>query len=107
MDLEHRSAAFPDAIQIVDLYHARQHLWELAAKLYPNDAPRQRRWMMTKQDKLDNVKWKAWSPHCALWLLPIRSWQSRSAPKRTILRRIPNACAISSFAGRNCSSAPV
>jgi len=47
---------FPDAIQIVDLYHARQHLWELAAKLYPNDAPRQRRWMMTKQDKLDNGK---------------------------------------------------
>src|SRR5439155_26855256 len=38
------------------LYHARQHLWELAAKLYPNDAPRQRRWMMTKQDKLDNGK---------------------------------------------------
>ncbi len=47
---------FPDAIQIVDLYHARQHLWELAAKLYPNDSPRQRRWMMIKQDKLDNGK---------------------------------------------------
>ncbi len=47
---------FPDAIQIVDLYHARQHLWELAAKLYLNDAPRQRRWMMTKQDKLDHGK---------------------------------------------------
>ena len=29
---------FPGAIQIVDLYHARQHLWELARKLYPNDA---------------------------------------------------------------------
>jgi hypothetical protein len=47
---------FPDATQIVDLYHARQHLWELAAKLYPNDSPHQRRWMMTKQDKLDNGK---------------------------------------------------
>jgi len=45
---------FPDAIQIVDLYHARQHLWELAAKLYPNDSPRQHRWVMTRQDKLDN-----------------------------------------------------
>ena len=33
---------FPDAIQIGDRYHARQHLWELAAKLYPNDSPRQR-----------------------------------------------------------------
>jgi hypothetical protein len=28
---------FPGAIQIVDLYHARSHLWDLARKLYPND----------------------------------------------------------------------
>jgi hypothetical protein len=28
---------FPGAVQIVDLYHARQHLWDLARKLYPND----------------------------------------------------------------------
>ena len=28
---------FPGAVQIVDVYHARQHLWELARKLYPND----------------------------------------------------------------------
>jgi len=31
---------FPDATQIVDLYHAREHLWDLAPKLYPNDAIR-------------------------------------------------------------------
>ena len=28
---------FPGAVQIVDLYHARQHLWELARKLHPHD----------------------------------------------------------------------
>ena len=28
---------FPGAIQIVDLYHAREHLWESARKLHPND----------------------------------------------------------------------
>src|SRR5207248_4115459 len=28
---------FSDAIQIVDLYHARQHPWEVARKLYPHD----------------------------------------------------------------------
>jgi hypothetical protein len=28
---------FPAAIQIVDLYHAREHLWDLARKLYPAD----------------------------------------------------------------------
>jgi len=44
---------FPGAVQIVDLYHARQHLWELSAKLYPNDPPTQRRWVMVRKDKLD------------------------------------------------------
>ncbi len=27
---------FPGAMPIVDLYHARQHLWELARRLFPN-----------------------------------------------------------------------
>jgi hypothetical protein len=45
---------FPGAIQIVDLYHARQHLWNLAPALYPQNAARQRRWIMVAQDKLDN-----------------------------------------------------
>ena len=36
---------FPGAIQIVDLYHARQHLWELSPKLFPNDERHRKRWM--------------------------------------------------------------
>ena len=47
---------FPGAIQIVDLFHARQHLWELARKLYPNQDAEQRRWMMVHQDMLDEGK---------------------------------------------------
>ena len=47
---------FPTAIQIVDLYHARQHLWDLARKLYPNQEAEQRRWMMIHQDLLDEGK---------------------------------------------------
>ena len=47
---------FPGAIQIVDLYHARQHLWNLSAKLYPSDSPAQRRWVMVRKDKLDAGK---------------------------------------------------
>ena len=43
---------FPGAIQIVDLYHARQHLWELARKLYPNDAVMQKAWMKKHQRRL-------------------------------------------------------
>ncbi len=47
---------FPGAIRIVDLYHARQHLWGLARKLYPNQEAEQRRWMMIHQDMLDEGK---------------------------------------------------
>lgn len=43
---------FPGAIQIVDLYHARQHLWELARRLYPNDAVLQKAWMKKHQRRL-------------------------------------------------------
>ena len=43
---------FPGAIQIVDLYHARQHLWELARKLHPNDEGSQKAWMKVHQRRL-------------------------------------------------------
>jgi hypothetical protein len=49
---------FPGAIQIVDLFHARQHLWELARKLHPNNEAEQKRWMTVHQDLLDNGKMK-------------------------------------------------
>lgn len=44
---------FPSAVEIIDLYHARQHLWNLARKLYPNDEARQKRWIMRQQNRLD------------------------------------------------------
>jgi len=47
---------FPGAVQIVDLYHARQHLWGLARKLYPNQEAEQRRWMIVHQNLLDGGK---------------------------------------------------
>ena len=47
---------FPGAIEIVDLYHARQHLWELARKLHPNDAVKQKAWMKKHQRLLDKGK---------------------------------------------------
>jgi hypothetical protein len=43
---------FPGAIQIVDLYHARQHLWDLARKLYPSQQAEQERWMLIHKDAL-------------------------------------------------------
>jgi hypothetical protein len=47
---------FPGAVQIVDLFHARQHLWSLARLLYPGDLPCQKRWMTRHQPKLDGGK---------------------------------------------------
>lgn len=47
---------FSGAIQIVDLYHARQHLWELAARLYPADEKQRKRWASRLEKKLDAGK---------------------------------------------------
>jgi hypothetical protein len=44
---------FPGAVQIVDIFHARQHLWELARALYPNEDVKQKRWVMRRQARLD------------------------------------------------------
>ena len=43
---------FPGAILIVDLYHARQHLWEVARRLYPQDEGKQKGWMKLHQQRL-------------------------------------------------------
>ena len=43
---------FPGAIQIVDLYHARQHLWDLARKLFPNNEIGQKAWIKAHQKRL-------------------------------------------------------
>jgi len=44
---------FPGALQIVDLYHARQHLWELAGRLWPTDERQRQRWTRKREKKLD------------------------------------------------------
>ncbi|HEY5254558.1 MAG TPA: ISKra4 family transposase [Acidobacteriaceae bacterium] len=43
---------FPGAIQIVDLYHARQHLWDVARKLHPNEEANQKAWIKHHQKRL-------------------------------------------------------
>jgi hypothetical protein len=48
---------FPGAIEIVDLFHARQHLWDLARMLFPNDTKRQNSWIGLHQKRwLDKGK---------------------------------------------------
>jgi len=43
---------FPGAVQIVDLYHARQHLWEVVRKLHPHDEASQKAWMKLHQKRM-------------------------------------------------------
>ena len=47
---------FPEATHIVDLYHSREHLGSVASKLYSNNEPARRRWLMVERDKLDAGK---------------------------------------------------
>ena len=50
---------FPGAIQIVDLYHARQHLWELSAKLFPSQEKARKHWTARCLRQLDRGKIEA------------------------------------------------
>ena len=43
---------FPGAIQIVDLYHARQHLWDRARRLVPQTEAKQKAWIRKHQERL-------------------------------------------------------
>jgi hypothetical protein len=50
---------FPGAVQIVDLYHARQHLWDLSAKLFPDDSKGLKPWIARCLDRLERGKIEA------------------------------------------------
>jgi len=43
---------FPGAVHIIDLYHARQHLWDIARMLHPNNGGEQKAWMRVHQKRL-------------------------------------------------------
>jgi hypothetical protein len=52
---------FSGALEIVDLYHARQHLWEVVRTLYPNQAVQQKAWIKVHQKRLlDKGKIENW-----------------------------------------------
>lgn len=67
---------FPGAVQIVDLYHARQHLWDLAALLYPQDASAKKRWMTPMKDLLDHGRTEL----LVAWLREIAADQAGTQP---------------------------
>ena len=44
---------FPGAVQIVDLYHAREHLWSVGHALSPDDEKKRKRWVGSRINQLD------------------------------------------------------
>ena len=45
---------FPQAIQIVDLFHAKEHLWDVAKAIYGAGTETAERWARRRQDELDD-----------------------------------------------------
>jgi hypothetical protein len=52
-DLEHRHPKLPEATQIVDLFHAREHLHDLARRLEFMLLDRRDEWLATRLEDLD------------------------------------------------------
>ncbi len=95
---------FPGAIQIVEIFHARQHLWDVARKLYPAPGGRTERWMAMHQDALlDEGKIEDLVKRSDLSIRSILNYSQRYAPKPTTLTTIRNGCATRSSV-RNISS---
>lgn len=77
---------FPGAIRIVDLFHARQHLWNLARLLYPNHTKFSNAWIGLHQKRwLDKGKIANSSPPFIRFKPRTPIWPKRSAPKPTTL----------------------
>ncbi len=47
---------FPGAIQIVDLYHAKGHVWDVAKSIYGAGSDLAEQWAKTRRDELDEGK---------------------------------------------------
>jgi hypothetical protein len=50
------SEHFPDAIQIVDLFHAKGHLWDVARAIYGAGSDLGEQWAKQRRDELDEGK---------------------------------------------------
>jgi len=69
---------FPEALQIVDRFHAKQHLSELGKALYGPTAPRAFQWADRRKEELDTGKFQA-------LLMAIRRQVPRSEDARRCL----------------------
>src|SRR5207253_9425389 len=94
---------FPGAIQIVDLYHARQHLWAVARQLYPQEEVQQKAWMKVHQKRLlDKGKIEKLVARCGPSTPAIPPWPRRFAPRQTTSIGMQSGSGIPHFAASTC-----
>jgi hypothetical protein len=70
---------FAGAIQIVDIWHAREHLWDVAAKLFPSDEKLRKSWAKKLIRKLNRGRTEA-------VVTGLRSFPTRKPELRDMLR---------------------
>lgn len=97
---------FPGAVEIVDLFHARQHLCELARLLYPNDEAQRKRWITRQQNKLDSGDNEKLAVRCAPSTPMLPNWPIRSGSRPTTSNATPPECVIPPFVHKACLSGP-
>lgn len=95
---------FPGAIQIVDLFHARQHLWELVRKLHPNDEGNRNAGSGCSRTGSTKGRSKSWCWNSDPSTPPIPTWPRSYAPRRSTSRPTPGVCVTPSSANSTCSS---
>ncbi len=74
---------FPRSVQVLDYYHASQHLWAAAQARYGEGTPAAREWAKALEDLMYEQKQVE-------LLRQVRAWQPHSETKRTVRRRLVN-----------------
>ena len=86
----------------MDVYHARQHLWELARKLHPNEEANQNRWILVHQDLLEEGKIEDLLSALRSIATSNGERMEKIAPKRNTLNATRSACSTVSCAVSTC-----
>jgi len=68
---------FPGAIQIVDYYHAKEHLGDLSKILYPSDVRQKNQWM-------DRMTERLWTGDMCGLIASLQAWRTRGTQKVAI-----------------------
>jgi hypothetical protein len=71
------AAQFPYAVQILDYYHATQHLWNVANAQFGEETPAAKEWVAAREEELK-------ADQVSLVLREIAGWKPRSAAKQKV-----------------------